>query len=581
MGQAVRKACTKAGRGEQDEFDLDVMRAPLQNLTLGQLQMRASRRDVPVEQVQMAVSFNNPRTQKGSLIQLLRLAERAGGRDDEKAAYLVFDPQSSGVMNMIWSRTKIDGALAKGLPMVDVPDFKFARDGKAELVRNINGNKKAYYLAWTMFVKRCHQFDCIMTDLDAASQVLPLSLVLHSEDLRLQRVQPNLPFALDGVDAVAAVHKDFTSFDIQTLVKNKFMALGHDNGAVVEVTAVSRVTSPTKAPTDSTPPKGAVSLPANSDNAAYLVFEPGSNGVMHMIWSRTKVDGALAKGVPTAPVPDFKYSRDGKSELVRNINGKKGAYYLAWLMFVKRCQQFECVLVDLDHQNAVLPLSLVLHLDDMKLQRIPPAAPFSLKGVDVVAAVHKDFTALDLETMGKEKFMALGHANGAVVEISTSNEKGRESDAFTEIAGNAGKCSPGPAAKWDSAPAPTIDANYEPQPEPQPVKAQQDSTAARKPPAANPTRSGKDLAELMQQRRSACTELGSASGTVSKPDAAESKMPMRQRVSSGKINRPEAPAVQIAREHEKAAQAELKAAEEEMRQARASLAKVNATGEAF
>jgi hypothetical protein len=449
----------------------------------------------------------------------------------------VFDPQSSGVMNMVWSRTKINGALAKGLPIVDVPDFKFARDGKSELVRNINGNKSAYYLAWSMFLKRCQQFDCIMTDLDAAGQVLPLSLVLHFEDLRLQRVLPHLPFALDGIDAVAAIHKDFTSFDIQTLVKDKFMALGHENGAVVELSAVSRITTSTKVPPGSTPATGAVCLPANSDNAAYLVFEPGSNGVMHMIWSRTKVDGALAKGVPTAAVPDFKYARDGKSELVRNINGKKGAYYLAWVMFVKRCQQFECILVDLDHQSAVLPLSLVLHSEDMKLQRIAPATPFSLKGVDAVAAIHKDFTDLDLDTIGKDKFMALGHANGAVVEILASPTTPRGSGELSHIARNSTKSSDPPAS--------TIDTNDEPRPESQPAKAQQSSTTPPRTPthmpkATTPTRSGKDLAELMQQRRSACTELGSASGTVTKPDAAECKLiklssqdqPMRPRISS-------------------------------------------------
>merc|ERR1719277_2019546 len=110
---------------------------------------------------------------------------------DESGAYLVFSPSMQGIMYMVWSKTKVEGALAYGKPAVKVPEFKFARDGRWELYQNINGNKSSYYLAWAMFVKGCAKFECSIVDLGESESPppMPLSLILHcSEGNKIRRV---------------------------------------------------------------------------------------------------------------------------------------------------------------------------------------------------------------------------------------------------------------------------------------------------------------------------------------------------------------------------------------------------------
>jgi hypothetical protein len=155
---------------------------------------------------------------------------------DMTGAYLVFSPECQGIMYMIWSKVKVDGALAYGRPGMKVPDFKFAKGGKWELYRNINGNKSAYYQGWAMFVKRCQKFECLITDFGGEGRVLPVSLVLHfNEGLKIRRMTPGEETSLEGVGALAAIHTDFAKLDIDNTLRNNFLALGREGGAATEL----------------------------------------------------------------------------------------------------------------------------------------------------------------------------------------------------------------------------------------------------------------------------------------------------------------------------------------------------------
>merc|ERR1740138_667928 len=125
-------------------------------------------------------------------------------------------------MYIVWSHEPVEGALAYGRPKLEVPAFKFARDGRWELQRNINGNKSSYYLAWGMFVKNCAKFECVITDLttvEGVSPPLPVCMWLHyATDLRLMRVSSSQPFSLEDVDAVAPIHPDVTALNMEKIV---------------------------------------------------------------------------------------------------------------------------------------------------------------------------------------------------------------------------------------------------------------------------------------------------------------------------------------------------------------------------
>lgn len=158
--------------------------------------------------------------------------------EDDSGAYLVFSPSMQGVMYMVWSKTKIQDALAFGKPRVKVPEFKFARDGRWELYRNINGNKSSYYLAWAMFVKGCAKFECSIVDLGEGElpPPMPVSLMLHCpEGNKIRRVPVGEPFTLQGVDGLAAVHTDFQKLDVDNIVLARFLELGKESGASVTI----------------------------------------------------------------------------------------------------------------------------------------------------------------------------------------------------------------------------------------------------------------------------------------------------------------------------------------------------------
>jgi len=165
-----------------------------------------------------------------------RQSEAAAGglaeSDDKLCAYLLFSSQNHGEMTIIWSKTTVEGALAYGKPTVPVPAWKVSR-GKSELVSNIQSDKKAYYRGWAMFFKQLIQVKAVMVDLGTVGEnaPIPTSLWLHySEDDRVQKVLPNTPCNMEGIDAVAVVHRDNNDLDCHHMDINLFVPKGAKAG---------------------------------------------------------------------------------------------------------------------------------------------------------------------------------------------------------------------------------------------------------------------------------------------------------------------------------------------------------------
>jgi len=155
---------------------------------------------------------------------------------------------------------------------------------------------------------------------------------------------------------------------------------------------------------------------ADPDLYAYLVFEGLQHGTMSIVWSKTRIESALAFGKPSKKVPAFKYSASGKWELYREIASNKQNWFVAWIMFIQTCVQFDSQIVDCgrDEVDAPIPTALWLHFKETnEVQKVVPNKPFSVEGVDVITATHRDnvvdFTGSMERTLFVQKSESAGH----------------------------------------------------------------------------------------------------------------------------------------------------------------------------
>lgn len=152
----------------------------------------------------------------------------------------------------------------------------------------------------------------------------------------------------------------------------------------------------------------------------YLIFEPIQYGTMFIVWSKTRIEGALARGEPGKEVPEFKYDKGGKSELCRELARDKQNYYKGWSMFMQTCHQFKCTVVDYGKvdDSAPIPAAVWLHYrEDRGVKKVLPSTPFTTAGVDVIAVAHSDSLDLDVPYMDRELFVQKCTSIGEYVAI--------------------------------------------------------------------------------------------------------------------------------------------------------------------
>mmetsp|Transcript_91146 Transcript_91146/g.260262 ORF Transcript_91146/g.260262 Transcript_91146/m.260262 type:complete len:206 (-) Transcript_91146:1016-1633(-) len=78
-----------------------------------------------------------------------------------RGCYLMAEETSGGTLNIQWSETAVEGAIAFCNPTKNVPKFKFTQNGgKRELVRGMRGPLvKNYYAGWLEFLKIVKTFE--------------------------------------------------------------------------------------------------------------------------------------------------------------------------------------------------------------------------------------------------------------------------------------------------------------------------------------------------------------------------------------------------------------------------------------
>jgi len=154
---------------------------------------------------------------------------------DESAvgAYLVYQTRNNGQMDLVWSKVAVENALLFGRPQKIVPAFKFARDGHWELTRNIQSDKRTWYLGWVMFVKACAAFDCTVVDFGLTGEAAPMptSLWLWStEGSTVSAVAKGEPFDTRNFTVVAACHADSKDLSFQSIKRDVFENKAKDVG---------------------------------------------------------------------------------------------------------------------------------------------------------------------------------------------------------------------------------------------------------------------------------------------------------------------------------------------------------------
>jgi len=154
---------------------------------------------------------------------------------DESAvgAYLIYQTKNNGQMDLVWSKVAVENALLFGRPQKRVPAFKFARDGHWELTRNIQSDKKTWYLGFVMFVKACAAFDCTVVDfgLTGDAAPMPTSVWLWSaEGSTVTAVEKGDPFDTRSFAVVAACHADSKDLSFQSIKRDVFENKAKDIG---------------------------------------------------------------------------------------------------------------------------------------------------------------------------------------------------------------------------------------------------------------------------------------------------------------------------------------------------------------
>lgn len=95
----------------------------------------------------------------------VRAAEHKAGK--ASGGYLVFSPESTGVLTLHWADEKVPGALAYFAPSKPVPQHKKTQNaGRMELIRGIGSNKKKMYEGVTHFVKEAALFNGDLVQFD-------------------------------------------------------------------------------------------------------------------------------------------------------------------------------------------------------------------------------------------------------------------------------------------------------------------------------------------------------------------------------------------------------------------------------
>mmetsp|Transcript_51868 Transcript_51868/g.91112 ORF Transcript_51868/g.91112 Transcript_51868/m.91112 type:complete len:185 (+) Transcript_51868:59-613(+) len=153
---------------------------------------------------------------------------------------------------------------------------------------------------------------------------------------------------------------------------------------------------------------------------AYLTWDETGMGSLVLVWSNTKIEGALAFFAPTKAVPKFKFNPpSNKMKLVQEIQKRPQALYTGWVQFVKEGMKYDSTFFDFG-SGTPKPAAIWLHYPDNTIKKVPTGSMFEIKGCDAVAACHSDKSELDVPTLDKKLFVEKGQLDGYATGVGAS-----------------------------------------------------------------------------------------------------------------------------------------------------------------
>jgi len=158
----------------------------------------------------------------------------------DPACYLVYEPDSSGRLVELYSKTPIQNAIGRWVPTgtKKIANFKFTQNlGKTILIGNcaagVNGRKN-YFGGWCQFIKSARINDAEVTLWDPSGKGLKVDVWLYTTDYRPGRqsikLEEGVPTNVANILAVAALPKHTPFYSGMTVDLLKWLQDGTRHG---------------------------------------------------------------------------------------------------------------------------------------------------------------------------------------------------------------------------------------------------------------------------------------------------------------------------------------------------------------
>ncbi|CRH03162.1 conserved Plasmodium protein, unknown function [Plasmodium relictum] len=154
---------------------------------------------------------------------------------EDKGAYLIFDSASNGSLFIVWKREKVENALMFIKPTKPVPEFKFTNhNGKSELIRNLQSDKKLFYSGLCQFIKEARDIKGEVSLLPHLDESSPIKVDIYFlKGNNVSSVKVGTSFFAHEVDAVSILPKGSSSLMVKTIKKDMFVCRGNTEGASI------------------------------------------------------------------------------------------------------------------------------------------------------------------------------------------------------------------------------------------------------------------------------------------------------------------------------------------------------------
>ncbi|KAH0472139.1 MAG: uncharacterized protein KVP18_002079 [Porospora cf. gigantea A] len=156
-----------------------------------------------------------------------------------------------------------------------------------------------------------------------------------------------------------------------------------------------------------------------SKPGCYLRYHPEDHGRFELVWSRQKVQEALAYGRQTSKgIPDFKFKTGGgRILLARNIQSDRKGYHRSICEFVRECKKLECELYVMDAVEIPIPFDIYLHRSNGDVTNVRPQTFVDLKSSDAVVSLNKGSSTLQVKQITYGVFLEKGQLEGGGVDM--------------------------------------------------------------------------------------------------------------------------------------------------------------------